>query len=91
MIILQTLINLKSSISVFRLTVPYITVLIKHCHNVCQGRPLLLLALGARNLPMPLISTFRLNIRSKISVMGYETLNVLLPFTVESGFSALET
>jgi len=70
---------------------PYITVLIKHCHNFCQGQPLLLLAPGATNLPMPLISAFRLNIRSEISVLGYDALNVLLPFTVESGFSALET
>jgi len=62
---------------VFKLTTTYITILIKH-HNFCQGRPLLLLAPGARNLPMPLISTFRLNIRSEISVLGYETLNVLI-------------
>jgi hypothetical protein len=39
---------------------------------------------------MPLISAYWLNIRSKISVLGYEALNVLLPFTVELGFSALE-
>jgi hypothetical protein len=75
----------------FRLTIPYIIVLVKHGHNICQGRPLLLLAPGARNLPTPLISAFQLNIRSKISVLGYEALNVLLPFTVESGFSAIAT